>query len=106
MKNRSRKGYDGEVKCWPVTFSQVGSPRRNKEPDVCLCVCAYTDMGVAVPYLNPGICGTQVVEDLHPRVYHLDYLVSLHEREGDIRPGMETHDLTGPEVKKEVGKMI
>ena len=48
----------------------------------------------ADPYLNPGVRGSEVFNKLRPLVNHLNHLVLFHEREGDVRPGMETHDLT------------
>lgn len=62
-------------------------------------------MCACIPYLNPGIRGAEFFNKPHPLVNHLDNLMFLHEREGDVRPGMETHDLTEKETKKQAERM-
>lgn len=48
---------------------------------------------VSILYLNPRVCSTEFLYELRPFVNHLDNLLSFHEREGDVRPRMKTHDL-------------
>lgn len=60
---------------------------------VCVCVCAR--VCACMPYLDPGIHGTELLDKLRPLVNHLDDLVLLHQRQRDVGPGVETHDLTG-----------
>lgn len=50
---------------------------------------------VWLPHLNPAVGGAQLLHKLRPLVNHLDHVLVFHQREGDVRPGMETHDLTG-----------
>lgn len=50
---------------------------------------------LCVSYLDPGVDSAELVDKLRPLVNHLNNLLLLHERERDVRPGVETHDLTG-----------
>lgn len=58
-------------------------------------------VGVCIPYLNPGVRSAEFCNKLRPLVNYLDNLLFFHEREGDVRPGMETHDFTETQMKKE-----
>lgn len=58
------------------------------------------DCGVK-PYLNPGVGGAQLFHKPRPLVNHLHYLMGVHQREGDVRPGMETHDLADRSMERE-----
>lgn len=53
------------------------------------------------PHLNPGVGGAQLFHKPRPFVNHLDDLVGFHQREGDVRPGMETHDLADRSTERE-----
>lgn len=55
---------------------------------------------VSVSYLNPGVGAAKFFNKLCPLVNHLDNLLFFHEREGDIRPGMEAHDLTVEHMRR------
>ena len=63
-------------------------------------------MGVCdhVAYLNPWVGGTEFLYKLCPLINHLYNLLFFHEREGDIRPRMETHYLTGKGIEKGNGE--
>lgn len=56
---------------------------------MCVCVC------VRYWYLNPGVRGAELFNKLDPLVNHCEDLLLLHEGQGDVRVGVETHDLTG-----------
>lgn len=58
----------------------------------------------AKPYLNPVVGGAQLLHKPRPLINHLNDLVGFHQREGDVRPGMETHDLADRSMKREAGR--
>lgn len=60
---------------------------------------------VCIKYLNPRVGCAQFFHKLRPLVNHLDNLLFFHERESDVRPGVETHDLTEKvRTKREEGR--
>lgn len=44
-------------------------------------------------HLHPWVLGAQLLNQLRPSVNHSLDLTQLHQREGDVRPGVEAHHL-------------
>lgn len=51
--------------------------------------------------LHPCVRITQLYDQLRPPVNHSADLCRRHEREGDVRPGVEAHDLTDKHTGKQ-----
>ncbi len=70
-----------KLKCFACECKVTGAPKNRRER-------------TRRTNLHPRVLGTQLYNQICPLVNHFADLCGLHEGEGDVRPGVETHDLT------------